>query len=692
MNAGSFISSHLSLPHRARKTAITVLLAVLALSAVGQSKPPASGELVPWKNPESNFYIAGPLRLNLGFFDQKGTARVAEVGSLQQDQIAGLPNGIIPARNNQLFRTGFFDSLWNAMKAGICTDVQHQILQRVSAAPNGAYDVQPCILNPKGYLSANFQETWENSALQTVNGRRIRFSYDAPLNGVVFWVASPHTCHHGGNCPTEPQDPVYSFVFDVLITITCTPVEPGATDFTLPITCTAADSIVGDGLLGGDVTGALNAALAQWMTQTIGEAASVGVSGGSSLPEAAAAFIAKGIDVAVVGLGTAIAAVTDQHLRDQVSSDLMGFVVSQTLDANVTNVNNDFNDLFKNLYLAWLGGLRPFVIAVQVPNLDLDFGLVYPLPAKPQIENKTAAGNVSLFAPTIAVSQPEVVAGQVLPVTATFFKGTYVNAITVAWNKTVLGTPISHLTWGPPPQTITTGALTFDATNLKPATVYDFYVQECDAITCAPTSELLKTATQAAGSGDIAFWLDNNTAQKVGGMAVNPAGGSFQTSVVIPASTTPGVHQLHAGGLNSPVATATITVCQVGGCGPSIAMVNTSNGTLYPPGEVVEVGLPVVLRGSKFTPGNSVAIFVDTIQGAKAGTAPVGPLGNFQTNFTMPMVSAGQHRFLAVEAKPGSMKMMPMLKGGKLQMAPRPLTPADFITAAVAVYVQAQAQ
>ncbi len=551
---------------------------------------------------------------------------------------------------------------------------------------------QPCIMNPKGYLTANFQETWENSALQTVNGRRIRFNYDAPLNGVIFWVASPHTCHRGGNCPTEPQDPVYSFVFDVVITITCTPVQPGAPDFTLPITCTAADSIAGEGLLGGDVTGALNAALAQWMTQTLGEAASVGVSGGSSLPEAAAAFIAKGIDVAAVGVGTAIAAVTDQHLRDQVSSDLMGFVVSQTLDANVTNVNNDFNDLFKNLYLAWLGGLRPFVIAVEVPNLDLDFGLVYPLPAKPQIENKTAANNISLFAPTIAVSQPEVVAGQMLPVTATFFKGTYTNALTIAWNKTVLGSPTSHLTWGPPPQTITTSALTYDATNLKPATGYGFYVQECDAITCAPTSELLKTATQAAGSGDIAFWLDSNTAQKVGGMAVNPAGGSFQTSVLIPATTTPGVHQLHAGGLNSPVATATITVCQVGGCGPSLAMVNTANGTLYPPGEVVEVGLPVVLRGSKFTPGNSVAIFVDSIQGAKAGNAPVGPLGNFQANFTMPMVGAGQHRFLAVEAKPGSLKMMPMLKGGKIQMAPRPMTPADFSSAAVAIYVQAQAQ
>ena len=41
------------------------------------------------------------------------------------------------------------------------------------------------------------------------------------------------------------------------------------------------------------------------------------------MPEAAAASIAKEIDVAVVGLRTAIAAITDENLRDQVSAELM---------------------------------------------------------------------------------------------------------------------------------------------------------------------------------------------------------------------------------------------------------------------------------------------------------------------------------------------------------------------------------
>jgi hypothetical protein len=674
-------------PARALKATVTILLGALAAHA-SAAPGPAVSELPPWKNPESNFYIGGPIRLNLGFVDQKGTPRVAEIPSLQSDQIAGLPNGVAQAKDSPLLRTGYFDSLWTAMKAGVCNDVHNQILKLVSANPNGAYDVQPCIMNPRGYLSANFQESWTDSSLETVNGRRFKFNYQVPLNGVVFWVASPHTCHHGNTCPTEPQDPAYSFVFNVVITVTCTSAQPNATSFTLPVSCTPAANIVGEALLGGDVTGALTAAVAQWTTQTIGEAASVGATGGASLPEAAAAFIAKGIDVAVVGLGTAIAGITDEHLRDQVSSDLMGFVVSQTLNANVTNVNHDFNSLFTNLYNAYLGGLRPFAVAIGLPDLDFDFGLVYHLPARPQIENRTAANNVSLFSPTIAVSQPEVVAGQLLPVTATFFKGTYVNSLDITWNKTVLGPTTSHLTWGLPQQTstVTMAELTYVATNLKPGTGYQFSVQECDAITCAPTSELLKTSTEAAGANDVTFWLDSNVNQKLGSNVVGSNGGSFQTNVLIPASTTTGTHLLYAGVLGRPPASATIQVCQAGVCGPTVAVVNTSNNTLYPPGSVVEVGMPVVLRGSKFAPGGSAWIWMDSIQGTKAGAGQIGPLGNFQANFTMPMVAPGQHKLLAVELKPG-VKLPPTPKGQKPAFPPQ-----DFVTAAVAIYVQAMAQ
>ena len=69
----------------------------------------------------------------------------------------------------------------------------------------------------------------------------------------------------------------------------------------------------------------------------------------------------------------------------------------------------------------------------------------------------------------------------------------------------------------------------------------------------------------------------------------------------------------------------------------------------------------VVLRGSKFAPGGSAWIWVDGVQGTKAAAAPVGPLGNFQASFTMPMIMAGKHNLVAIELKPG-VKLPPRLR------------------------------
>ncbi len=671
---------------RAFRAAIIILLASLTFRAAAA---PPTPEIDPWKPSGSLYYIAAPLRLNLGFVDQSGTPRVATVPSLQPDQLAGLP-GLANAKDSVLFRTGYFDTLWSAMKAGVCNDVLQRIKLLENTPPNTAYDFMPCVMNPHSYLLANFQESWEDpNTMQQMTGHRVRFEFFVPLNGITFWETSPHTCHHGDSCPTEPQDPVFTVVYNANITVTCTSSQPTAPTFTLPAVCTPATSIDIEEVLGGDVTNQLLGAIVEWSKQMVGEAASVVATGGASAPEAAAAFAAQAVNVAVQGLGTAIAAATDQHLRDHVSAAIIGFVGSNTLGANAQNINAEFSSLFQNLYFANLAGLKPFVIAIS-PQLGLDFGLVYPVPAKPQIENTTAAANKgSLFSPTIAISQPEVVAGQFLPVTASYFRGAYVNALNIAWNRTVLGTVKSTLAWGPPPTSIDIPALAFDATDLKPSTTYRFAVHECDGLTCAPWSDPLTTATEAAGSNEVLFWLDNNT-QKLGNNVVGATGSTFQTNVQIPSSTAPGQHQLHAAAAGSPIATASIFVCQPGGCGPTVALVNTSNNTLYPPGSVVEVGNPVVLRGSRFTPGASVSIFVDTLNGPRAGTAPVGPLGNFQASFTMPMIPAGQHQFLAVE---GNFAPHPILKLDK-QAQPAPPPPANqpYTSAIVKVYVQAMAQ
>lgn len=664
----------------------TFHIAAIALLAAFSAAAVAQTETDPWKTSGSNYWIPSPLRLNIGYTDSNGKPAVASVTELQPEQLTGMPNGLMQARDSDLFTPKHFQSIWTSIKGSVCSDVQQQIQTLVNQSPNTAYDVTPCAMNPVGWLWANFQESWVDDSMQGVSGRRIRFNFIAPLNAVAFWVTSPHTCHHGSNCPTEPQDPAYTLVFTVNLNVTCTSNTPNATSFELPATCVPAATIDVDAVAGGNVTSQLEGAATKWAADAAAEAASVVASGGASLPAAAAGFVVQGVNVAIKGLGTAIAAASDQHLRDRVSAWLSGYIRSQSLDNSAVEAGSDFNALFQNLYFATLGGLKPFGLGIS-PKLDLDFGLIYPPSAKPVLQNTTANSNkTSLFSPSIAVAKPEVVAGQTIAVTCTYFRGAYVNALNISWNKTVLGAQKSSLGWGPPDQVVTIPALAFDATNLQPATSYQFKVHECDGITCSPESDVLTTKTEAAGANEVNFWLDNNNSQIIGKTAIGANPNSFMANVTIPASTTTGTHLLHAIAAESLPATATINVCAVGGCGAFIGVLNTQNNTFYPPGSRVAVGNTVVVRGSKFAPGGSVWIWVDGVKGIKAGTAPVGPLGNFQSSFRMPLIQAGNHTFVAIELKPGT-KLPPTPKG-KTPVIP----PQDFIAANVTVFVDAAAQ
>jgi hypothetical protein len=667
------------------RSVCTVQLAAIVLLAAFSATAVAQTETDPWKSSGYDYWIPSPLRLNIGYTDSNGKVAVASVTALQPEQLAGMPDGLVQAKNSDLLTPKHFESIWTSIKGNVCSDVQQQIQTLVNHSPNTAYDVTPCAMNPVGWLWADFQESWVDDSMQSVSGRRVIFNFIAPLNAVAFWVTSPHTCHHGDTCPTEPQDPGYTLVFTVDLTVTCTSTTPNATSFQLPATCVPAATIAVDAVAGGNVTAQLEGAATKWAADAAGEAASIVASGGGTLPAAAAAFVVQGVNVAIKGLGTAIAAASDQHLRDQVSAWLSGYIRSQSLANSATQASSDFNSLFQNLYFATLGGLKPFVFGIS-PKLDLDFGLIYPPPAKPVLENTTAANDKgSLFSPYIAVSQPEVIAGQTIPVTCTDFRGAYVNTLNISWNKTVLGAQKSSLGWGPPDQVVTIPALAFDATNLQPATKYQFKVHECDGITCSPESDLLTTTTEAAGANEVNFWLDNNTSQIIGKTAIGANPYSFMASVTIPASTTTGTHLLHAITAGSQPATAAINVCAVGGCGPFIGVLNTQNNTFYAPGSLVGVGNTVVVRGSKFAPGGSVWIWVDGVKGIKAGTAPVGPLGNFQSSFRMPLIQAGNHTFVAIELKPGTKIVAPK---GKVPVIP----PQDFVTANVAVFVEAAAQ
>ena len=182
-----------------------------------------------------------------------------------------------------------------------------------------------------------------------------------------------------------------------------------------------------------------------------------------------------------------------------------------------------------------------------------------------------------------------------------------------------------------------TGAY-FNAIDLKPATQYKFQVHECDGLSCAPLSDVLTTGTEATGSNDVYFWLDKTPARSLATTPSAQSGGAVDHQRAHPGRD-------HAGRAPAPCWNSRRPACNRfhyglpgGRLGPTVGVVNTPNNTLYPPGSVVRVGLPVVLRGSKFAPGGSAWIWVDGVQGNKAAAAQVGPLGNSQASFTMPMV------------------------------------------------------
>jgi len=620
---------------------------VLAKAAVADPNP--------WTQAGSSSLI-GPMRLNLAFIDQNGTPRAALVTSLPSSALASIPGlqkaAASPLLEWQKGKGGYLDGLWSAMRSSVCSDMQRGIVKLVNHSPNWAYDVQPCAMNSRGYLTAAFQTQWQNEQYQSVNGRRIRFNYVVPLNGVTFWVTSPGTCHRGTSCPFGATDPQYTVAFSAIISVTCTGAS-GATgpSLGLPAACVPASSITVDGVYGGDVTGNLKAAAVSWVQQLDAEAGSVVVTAGASAAVAAAAAIAGAISVAIKGIGTAIASVNDQHLRDQVSAWIVGFIGSGTVAANAKSASAQFQDLFQQAYFAQLAGLKGFGVGVGA-GFGLDFTMGYAPPAKPVVRNITASQNAtSLFSPTIALAQPQVQPGETVAVQAESFRGAYVNELDVGWNKTVIGSPSTAVNWGPPNTTTSTNSLTFQAKNLKPGTQYGFRVRECDGITCSPWSETLVTKTEAGGSNEVFFYLDSDSAHPVGAATLSDSSGAaFTTPITIPNSTKPGAHVLNAAVLGKSVATAPLTVCELSGCGPTLSVVNTSNGTLYTTRVVVEKGNGVTLRCSKFAYGGIVTIFVDSATGTKVGTAAVGPAQNCQTTVTVAFaMTSGQHTFVAVE-------------------------------------------
>jgi hypothetical protein len=189
----------------------------------------------------------------------------------------------------------------------------------------------------------------------------------------------------------------------------------------------------------------------------------------------------------------------------------------------------------------------------------------------------------------------------------------------------------------------------YKATNLKPATAYQFRVQECDTITCSPWSDEFEASTESGGSGTVRLWLDNDTAKPIGTAPLG-AGGGVVITATIPAGTAAGTHTLNAATAgNTPEASAQITVAGGTGVGATIAVMNTTTHTAYVPPLTLMYPNTLSIRGDGFAPGVTVTVYIDSPAGPKLGTAVPNAAGIFLGNFNLSSSSPGSHQLVAVQ-------------------------------------------
>jgi hypothetical protein len=188
-------------------------------------------------------------------------------------------------------------------------------------------------------------------------------------------------------------------------------------------------------------------------------------------------------------------------------------------------------------------------------------------------------------------------------------------------------------------------ALTYEASNLTAGKQYTFYVNECDAISCAPTSNQLTISTSPAGSDQVTFSLDR-ISNVIGPKATVSVNGTFSATVPIPSNTTPGQHTLYAN-VGTEQAEMPINICPATGCNPTLTVLY--DGVAVAPGWRIEAGFPIDFYGTSFTAGRTVTLTVDSAGGTRIGSATVGSNQSFNQTFTMPSVSPGTHNIVATE-------------------------------------------
>jgi hypothetical protein len=610
--------------------------------------------------------ILGGIDVRLIYTDAFGKLQDYSLKSLPPAILSVLPPRLQAESKLPMLDPGFFLGSWSLTAPSVCNDMVAQVKKVINSPSNQAYNAS-CVPLKVGILHAYIQTSWIASVCtlstcpaggQTVKGRRLVLTYYVPaFNRVKFTVTSPTTCQASKSNYFCAADPQFTMLYDVTFQWIATSTgvidasaPPNSLQF--PVKITPGDAITEQGMLNGAAYDAqADAAIASFEQHLEIDAATAILNWYAALISA----VVEAIKTLVTNAGAFVAAASNADLRDQVSAQLSQFLESAAADKTATDEANSLNLLFAALESASPMGFTQFDIAPgPAPDHTLQFRLTYPPPGKPKLENAAATSNkeLHLVPPSIGTGGQQVKPGVPFLVNGSNFLLSYTDELDIDWGQTVAGVAKSQMQWGPKGgtmQTVPAGVDSYKATNLKPATAYQFRVQECDAITCSPWSDWFETSTESSGSGNVKLWLDDNIAQTIGTGALGPDGG-VAIKATIPAGTAAGTHTINAATVgDTPVASFQVTVAGAAGVGATIAIMNTMTHTAFVPPINLLDPTTFTLRGDGFAPSTTVTFYLDSAAGTKLGTVVPDSTGAFQGNFNLPFMSSGSHKLVAVQ-------------------------------------------
>jgi len=582
--------------------------------------------------------VAGPVQVHLAYADQSGNPQDVDLASAPQSLLSELPGDLQQLHGSPLLTAPLSDAfgqIWASLRDQDCGVISAQIQSDIHTSDNGAYGVSACSFSPLATLTATQETEWSDISQYPppdVTGHRLLLDYWVPDNTVVFKVTSPYTCADSNLvCAADPQ---FTLSFDIHLQIALTEDDPSTFPNSLgcPLSVSASQWLLFDGVDGGDVSGQIRDALAAAAKELGTSAASGAASGQPLVTTAGVAATAAKLAAKLAGIG--IDAIGNNGLRDTVSADLNFLSVPWPVDAGANPAVQGFNAFVRGCAASESLGITKFD-ASATPDGSLRFTLMHAADTAPSINANLAQGEPNLSLPALAASESEVNAGGQLTITGSNFHVPQGTQVQLVWDSADHPIGWSQIKWGSSGgrlQTMTVtasrqytiGPSSYQITGLTPGVTYQFQVRDCDALTCTPWSAEADITTAGAGSGQVALYLDSVSAANQIGASTLQGDGSFSATVTIPGSATPGQHTV-------------------------IAVVGASQGSQnlpLPSLPLVPFGAGALPGGSQGTPapsgsGNGVVIdpnLIGNLGGAGGSQATTGQ----QASTTTTVVAAGQ--------------------------------------------------